>query len=140
MSVFVKWERKMSECLNLSSPEYRCCNNSPITTPIIYCRVLAFKSNIHIQYIRVGRLHCLGCYPFALIRSQSKTTNYVAHISNKSGNEEASIPHYCCQGLFLQEHFQHVYQDCAHSFPQLTKCCSMKQKSPPYIERQSSRL
>jgi hypothetical protein len=48
---------------------------------------MAFKGNIHIQYIRVARLHCVGCYPFAAISSQSKGTNYDAHISNKSGNE-----------------------------------------------------
>jgi hypothetical protein len=35
---------------------------------------------------------------------------------NKSRNEE-SISHYCCQGLFLREHFQHAYHDCAQAFP-----------------------
>ena len=94
MSVFVKWERKMSE---REVTFITTCNNG-LTTPNIHFSILAFKGNTHIPYLRVVRLHCLGCYPFALIRSQSKKTNYVAHISNKYGNEE-SISNYRHQGL-----------------------------------------
>jgi hypothetical protein len=51
----------------------RCSNNGRITTPNIHCNVLAFKGYTHIKYITVVRLHCLGCYSYAMIGHDSQS-------------------------------------------------------------------